>query len=244
MLVSRALLASRRADETLAFELATQAVAMAARSGNASAGALALGQIAYSEYTKGRIAEAFEHARRAVERVREAMQAKDTAGLQQMEVQMLTLRAIIEQAAEDFAQARVTLNEGLALARARGLRRPENSILETLGNLELRTGRHAQAVAFFEASTGRAEEIGWVIYAAMGRLSLARCHFELGRPDLAAEQLTLAETEAQRCESREAPQSRAGAPTTAFGPAHFDERMSATGRCEFGIVSDRHSTAF
>jgi len=204
VLVSRALLASRRADETLAFELATQAVAMAARSGNASAGALALGQVAYSEYTKGRIAEALEHARRAVERVREAMQAEDTGVLRQMEVQMLTLRAIIEQAAEDLAQARATLTEGLALARARGLRRPENSILESLGNLELRIGRHAQALAFFEASAARAEEIGWVIYAAMGRLCIARCHFELGRPDLAAEQLTLAEAEARRCESREA----------------------------------------
>ena len=204
VLVSRALLASRRADETLAFELATQAVAMAARSGNASAGALALGQVAYSEYTKGRIAEALEHARRAVERVREAMQAEDTGVLRQMEVQMLTLRAIIEQAAEDLAQARATLTEGLALAQARGLRRPENSILESLGNLELRIGRHAQALAFFEASTARAEEIGWVIYAAMGRLCIARCHFELGRPDLAAEQLTLAEAEARRCESREA----------------------------------------
>ena len=203
VLVSRALLASRRADETLAFELATQAVKMAARSGNASAGALALGQVAYSEYTKGRIAKALEHARRAVDGVREAMQAEDTGLLRQMEVQMLTLRAIIEQAAEDLAQARATLTEGLALAQARGLRRPETSILETLGNLELRIGRHAQALAYFEASTARAEELGWVIYAAMGRLCMARCHFELGRPDFAAEQLTLAEAEAQRCESRE-----------------------------------------
>ena len=38
----------------------------------------------------------------------------------------------------------------------------------------------------------------------MGRLNIARCHFELGRLEVAAEQLTLAEADARRCESREA----------------------------------------
>ena len=204
VLISRALLASRRGDETAALALATRAAETALRSGNANAGATALGQIAYSEYSKGRIALALGQAQRGLERVREAIRVEDTYVRRQTEVQLLTLRAIIEQGADDLVQARATLTEGLALAQARGLRRPENSILETLGTLELSTGRYLQALAYFEASTARADEIGWLIYAAMGRLSSARCYFDLGRMSLALELLSAAEAKALGCESREA----------------------------------------
>lgn len=204
VLYSRALLASRRGDETAAFALAMRAAEMALGSGNAKAAARALGQVAYSEYSKGRTAVALGYAQRGLECVREAIRAEDTHAHRETEVQLLTVRAIVEQAAGDFVQARATLTDGLALAQARGLRRPEISILETLGTLECSIGRYTKALDYFDTTIARADEIGWLIVAAMARLCSARCHFDLGRANLATELVSAAEAKALSCESREA----------------------------------------
>ena len=204
VLVAQALLASRRGDEALAFELATRAAEAAGRSGNAEAGALALGQIAWSRYCQGDVELALRDARDAVGRARQALAEKKTPDREALEVQTLTLRAIVEQSLGDLVQTRATLNEALALARERGLRRPQTSVLETLGTLERRVGDYSQALSCFEASTAQAAEIGWVMYTATGRCNMAACHFDLGQPALALEQLAAAEADALRCESRNA----------------------------------------
>ncbi|MEO7336909.1 MAG: tetratricopeptide repeat protein, partial [Caldimonas sp.] len=202
VLASRALLASRRGDEALAFDLATQAAEVAGRSGNDEAGALALGQIAWSRYYQGDIELALRDARDAVGRARQALADEMTPAREALEVQTLTLRAIIEQSTGDLVQARTTLNEALSLARERGFRRPAIAALETLGVLERRIGNYAQALSCFEASTARAAEIGWTKFTASGRYEMACCSIDLGQPALALEQLAAAESDALRCESR------------------------------------------
>ena len=202
--VSQALLASRRSDETLALEWATRAAELAERSGNAEAAALAFGQMAFSWSSKGEMALAIGHAHTAVERARRALVAKDTLKTRSLEVQTLTVRAIIEEHSGDLELARATLTEAQALARERGLRRPQISAWESLGSLEMQFGRYAQGLLCFEQSTAQAAEIGWVIYLAMGRYNMARCHQQLGQTELAHERLAAAEADARRCESRDA----------------------------------------
>ena len=203
VLGARALLASRRGDEALAFELATQALDVAGRSGNTEAGALAMGQIAWSRYSRGDVHLALRDARDAVIRARQALADEKTPTREQLEVQALTLRAIIEQGAGNLGHARATLSEALALSRERGLRRPQTSVLEALGVLEMGVGHYAQALSYFEASTASAADLGWMIYTAMGRYSMACCHYDLGQSTLALEQLAAAEAAALRCESRD-----------------------------------------
>ncbi len=201
---SQALLASRRSDETQALEWATRAAELAARSGNADAGALAEGQIAWSWYSKGEMAVAIGHAQTAVERARQALLVEDTPKMRALEVQTLTLRAIIEEGSDELEQARATLTEALTLARERGLRRQQISAQESLGTLEMRFGHYPQALSCFEQSTAQAADVGWVIYLAMGRYNMARCHQQLGQTELAHERLVAAEADACRCESLDA----------------------------------------
>ena len=201
---SQALLASRRSDETLALEWANRAAELAARSGNAEAGALAVGQIAWSWYSKGEMAVAMGHAQTAVERARQALLVEDTPKMRALEVQTLTLRAIIEEGSDELEQARATLTESLTLARERGLRRQQISAQESLGTLEMRFGHYPQALSCFEQSTAQAADIGWVIYLAMGRYNMARCHQQIGQTALAFERLAAAQADALRCESRDA----------------------------------------
>ena len=201
---SQALLASRRSDETLALQWATRAAELAERSGNAEAAALSFGQMAFSRCSKGEMAVAIGHAHTAVERARQALLAEDTLKTRSLEVQTLTLRAIVEEHSGELEQSRATLTEALALARERGLRRPQISVRESLGSLETQFGRYAQALSCFEQSTAQAADIGWVIYLAMGRYNMARCHQQLGQTELAHERLAAAEADARRCESRDA----------------------------------------
>ncbi len=199
-----ALLASRRSDETLALTWATRAAELAQRSGNAEAGALAVGQIAWSRYAKGDMASAMAQVQTAVERARQALLFADTPKTRSLEVQTLTLRAIIEEGSGHLEQARATLTEALALAHERGLRRPQISAREALGALEYGFGRYPQAMSCFGQSMSLAAEIGWVIYVAMGRYNMARCHQQMGQSVLALECLDAAEADALRCESRDA----------------------------------------
>ena len=104
----------------------------------------------------------------------------------------------------ELEQARATLTEALTLARERALRRQQISAQEALGALEMRFGRYPQALMYFEQSTAQAADVGWVIYLAMGRYNMARCHQQLGQTELACERLAAAEAAALRCESRDA----------------------------------------
>ena len=201
--ISRALLASRRGDETEALELARRGAELATKAGNAYSRALALGQMAWSEYSLGRTAASLERAEQAVEQAAEAVRREDSFVNRVLEVQTLTLRAIIEQGVNQLARSRATLTGALAVARERCMRRAENAILETLGNLELHCGRYALASQYFEASMARAEELGSVIYMSSGRISIAQCHFDLGDHAAALTQITLGEALALRCENRE-----------------------------------------
>jgi predicted ATPase/class 3 adenylate cyclase len=203
VLCARALFASRRGDETAAHELATRALACAERSGNSEAAALALGQTAWSRYSQGDIAAALGQAQAAVAHVRLALGDKPTKALELLEVQLLTLRAIVEQGSGDLRATRATGLEALALARQRGLRRPQVSTLSSLGGRDFEAGRYRQALAHYEASTTLAREIGWTIYVALGHYNEARCLFELGELERADERLTTAEPNALRCESRD-----------------------------------------
>ena len=201
--ISRALLASRRGDENAAFELAQRGAELAAKADNAYSRALALGQMAWSDYSLGRTAEALKRAEQAVEKAVEAVRRDDAFENRVMEVQTLTLRAIIEKGMNLLARSRATLTGALAIARERSMRRAENAILETLGTLELHCGRHALAGEYFQASVARAEELGSVIYMSSGRISIAQCHVDLGNHSAALDQITLADALALRCESQE-----------------------------------------
>ena len=119
------------------------------------------------------------------------------------EVQTLTLLSIIEQAAGDLGEAEATLLEALELARAQGLRRPQASILQSLGGLNLNAGRHAQALLHLQAGLTLAREIGWVVVAANAQYNMAMCHRELGNAALAAELALSGEADAARCENRD-----------------------------------------
>ena len=120
IVIAQALLASRRGEETRAFELATQAAEIAVRAGNPNAAGLALGQMAWSLHTRGEAAAALDHALRALASVREARARKDTSEIQLLEVQTLTLLAIMQEAVCDLAAARAASVEVLGLARERG----------------------------------------------------------------------------------------------------------------------------
>ena len=201
--ISRALLASRRGDETAALELAQRGAELAFRAGNAYSRALALGQMAWSEYSLGRTAGGLEWAEQAVEQAVEAVRRDDAFVNRAMEVQTLTLRAIIEKGMNLLARSRATLTGALEIAREGGMRRAENAILETLGVLELHCGRHALASQYFQASVARAEELGSVSYMSSGRISIAQCHVDLGDHAAALAQITLGDALARQCESRE-----------------------------------------
>ena len=201
LLISRALFVSRRGDETLSFELATQAADLAARSGNADAGALALGQMAWARHSQGEGAAARRHAQDAVASVREALRGEDTAKRRLLEVQTLTLLAITETATGDHRQATATLLEALALARVLGSRRPQASILQTLASLDIDVGRYAQAQARLEECLAIACEVGWTLVSATARLNMARCCCALGNTARAAELVQVAQAEALSCES-------------------------------------------
>ena len=203
VLVAQAFLASRRSDEALALVLATRAVALAERSGHAEAEALALGQIAWSRYSHGEVVQALGLAQRALARTRQTSDAQVAQKLQLIEVQTLTLCAIIAQATGDFALARQAAGEALALARKRGLRRPQTSTLESIGALESSLGHYELALGYYKASTALAEEIGWQIYVATNHYNSARCHFELGDFVAVAQHLTQADAAAKRCENRD-----------------------------------------
>ncbi|MBL8342230.1 MAG: AAA family ATPase [Rubrivivax sp.] len=203
LLGAHALLASRRGDEAAAHDLATRALALARRSGNAEVAALALGQIAWSRYSQGDIPAALTQAQAAMTHVREALRDQPTKKLELLEVQLLTLRSIVEHGFGDLRQTRATCLEALALAKQRGLRRPQVSTLASLAGRDLEAGRYHEALAQFEAATAIAREIGWTIYIALGHYNAARCHFELGDHEQAAAQLADAEPMALRCESRD-----------------------------------------
>ncbi|MEO8133767.1 MAG: hypothetical protein ABI831_07315, partial [Betaproteobacteria bacterium] len=201
VLISRALLFSRRGDETLSFELAKQSAELAARSGNADAGALALAQMAWSRYSKGEGDAARRHAQDAITSVREALHCEDTPKRRQLEVQVLTLLAIVETAGDDHSQAMITLLEALALAGVLPSRRPQASILQTLAALDIGAGRYWQALARLEECLAVASEVGWTLVSATARHNIARCYWALGDHDRAAEEVEAAEAEARRCEN-------------------------------------------
>ncbi|MBL8325414.1 MAG: AAA family ATPase [Rubrivivax sp.] len=203
LLGAHALLASRRGDEAQAHDLAARALEHARRSGNAEVAALALGQIAWSRYSQSDIPAALSQAQAAMTHVREALRKQPTKKLELLEVQLLTLRSIVEHGSGDLRQTRATCLEALALARQRGLRRPQVSTLASLAGRDLEAGRCHEALAQFEASTAIASEIGWTIYIALGHYNAARCHFELGDHQRASAELAAAEPMALRCESRD-----------------------------------------
>ncbi len=199
VLAARAVLASRRGHEAQALELAERALALAEHARNADVEAMALGQIAWSRHVNcGELGAALEHARRAVLSVAEALQERVTRPRQQLHVQLLVLRGIIEQAAGTLQQARATAHHALALARELGLRRPQASILESLGSIDFAVGQAAQALGRYQACTELADEVGAATSGTAGRYNMALCHLELGQDALALQRLDEAEPRAVR----------------------------------------------
>ncbi len=203
VLFGQALLASRRSDETRSLALAKQAAEMAQDSGNNAVAAHALGQIAWAKHTQGHNLEALADAREGLRRIRRALDDSTVEQRHLIEVQMLTLVAMMERAAGMPRQARATLEEGLGAAERHGFRRCMASIFELLAGLALDSGRLAEAIAHSEDCLRVAHEIGAPIMVATAHLNLASCKLELGQLDEAARHVAECEMLAVQCEDRE-----------------------------------------
>jgi predicted ATPase/class 3 adenylate cyclase len=247
VLFGKALLASRRGDETLALQLARQSADIAKCSGNAKARALALAQIAWSLHSKGEGEAALGYAQDAVASVREALQREDTPQRRMVEVQTLTLLALIErEEAPDNQQAKNHLLEALTLARALDLRRPQATVLEMLASLEMDAGRYTSALAYLEQALAVASECGWRIFIAGIREKIAECYLETGSTDRSAEHLEAAEDEARRSENpfsearcmllRGRIEAAAGNPTTAL--TQFESALAVAKGIDVRTVLD------
>ncbi|MBL8360933.1 MAG: AAA family ATPase [Rubrivivax sp.] len=199
VLLARSFLASRLSDETGARALAEQAAQISERSGYAEGQGAALAQLAWSRYSAGDVAGALACLGAAEQSLRVALQLDATSTRQQYEVQFLTLRSIFLISAGDLQGARAAALQGVALARERGLRRPLVSIAESLGSLAFDAGQYREGLAHYRSSVTGALEIGWTIYVAMGHYNMARCHHALGEAAAAADDMVIAEREAERC---------------------------------------------
>ena len=202
-LFAQALLASRRSDETRSLALATQAAETAQDCGNDAIAAHALGQIAWAKHTQGHNLEALADARESLRRIRCTPDDGSVEHRHLIEVQMLTLVAMMERAVGMTRQARATLQEGLGAAQQHGVRRSTASIFEILAGLALDSGRLAEAVAHNEDCLSEAHEIGAAVMVATAHLNLANCKLELSHLDEAARHVAECEVLAAQCEDRE-----------------------------------------
>jgi len=200
---SEALLASRRGDDAEAFQLATEALAIAERCGAAEVAALAEGQLAWSLYCEGQLDAARAHVLSSLGRVRGLESKPPRNNPRVIEVQSLTMLSIIEEAAGHPRESKALALQALALSREHGLRRPEIQALHMVGSHALRMGRYAEAHAHLEAAMTAARGLGAVLNQMSIGFNIATCQLALG--DRAGALVRLAEcaATAQRGEHRQ-----------------------------------------
>ncbi|WP_158219741.1 adenylate/guanylate cyclase domain-containing protein [Ideonella sp. A 288] len=201
--MSQALLASRRGDETQALTLATRVVELAARSGAVHAGAMALGQLAWSHYSHGDMQAALGLAADAVAAARQALQREDSSALRTLVFKTLLVQAIVLRAVGAMRSAMAAATEALERATAEGARPAQASAQDVIAAVLGDTGRLEQSLAQRQVVEQMASELGWTHMRAISLYNSARIERDLGRPERAWSTLRQAQAFAEQCEMRD-----------------------------------------
>lgn len=201
--MAQALLASRRGDETLALTLAKRVVELAARSGAVHAGAMALGQLAWSHYSRGDMQAALTLASDAVAAARQALQREDSSAMRALVFKTLLVQAIVLKSFGTIGSAMTVAGEALERATAEGARQAQASAQELIANVLCETGRFEQSLEHYQIVERMASELGWTGMRATLLYNSARIERDLGRPERAWSKLHQAQAFAGQCEMRE-----------------------------------------
>lgn len=201
--MSEALLASRRGDETQAQALARRVVELAARSGALHAGAMALGQLAWSRYSHGDMQAALVLAADAVAASRQAVQREDTAALRTLVFKTLLVQAIVQSSAGAISAALAAAGEALERATAEGARQAQVSAQNLVAMVLAATGRFEQSLEHSRVVEQLASELGWTEMRAYALYNGARNERDLGHAERAWSKLRQSEALAVQCEMRE-----------------------------------------
>ena len=189
-LISRALLLDRQGDDSAAYAMAQRALSLAEPVGEAHAAALCYCELAWVHYTRGELDVARSYVQQGLRWARQMPEAtvRDYRLLIH-EIQLLTIAADIEWRAHDYGAAASAAEQGLELARSIGERRPQNPLLNLLGDLALDLGDWPEALRIFEAARALSHEIGQISGEANALEKLAGTSFAAGQLQTALAQI-------------------------------------------------------
>ncbi len=177
-LSSHALLLDRQGDDNAAYAMAQRALALAEPVGEARAAALSCCEMAWVHYTRGELDVARSHVNKGLDWARQIPESTERGYTGQIyEIQSLTVAADIERSAHDYTAAAAAAEQALALARSAGERRPQNPLLNLLGQLALELGDWPEALRLFESARALSHEMGQVTGEAAALQNLAAASF-------------------------------------------------------------------